>query len=100
MVAAVVGWEDAQQKFSAHSGVGRVAGRPFQIGGVLNGQNIFVKRGGVGVFGRGRVLCAADGLGAELFGGAKSISRGLKCRGLGIRPALEFEHGKVRGIGD
>ncbi len=35
MVAAVVGRENAEQKLSAHTGIGRVAGRPFQIGGVL-----------------------------------------------------------------
>jgi hypothetical protein len=37
VVAAVVGREDAEQKFTAHAGVGRVSRRPLQIGGVLNG---------------------------------------------------------------
>lgn len=39
MVAAVVGRENAKQKFNSHTGVGRVSRRPFQIGGVLV-QNI------------------------------------------------------------
>ena len=34
MVAAVVGREDAQQKFTAHAGVGRVGGRELQVGSV------------------------------------------------------------------
>jgi len=32
---------------------------------------------------------------AELFGMAKSISRGLECRRFGIRPAFEFQRGKI-----
>ena len=94
----MVGREDAEQKLSAHSGVGGVARGELQVGGVLNSQNIFVKCRGVGVLGRGRVLRPADGLGAELFGRAKSSSRGLKCRRLGGRPAFECQRGKVRGI--
>ena len=42
VVAAVIGREDAEKKFAAHTGVGGVAGRPFQIGGVLYGQDVFV----------------------------------------------------------
>ena len=34
VVAAVVGREDAEQKFTAHAGVGRVGGRKFRVGGV------------------------------------------------------------------
>ena len=98
MVAAMVGREDAEQKLSAHSGVGGISGGELQVGGVLNRQNVFVKRGGIGVLGRGGVNRAADGLGAELFGRAKSSSRGLKCRRLGGRPAFECQRGKVRGI--
>ena len=44
----MVGWEDAEFKFIAHAGVGGVGGRPLQIGGVLYGQDGFVKRGGIG----------------------------------------------------
>ena len=98
MVAAVVGREDAEQKLAAHSGVGGVARGKLQVGGVLNGQNVFVKRRGIRVFGRGGVNRAADGLRSELFGRAKSSSRGLKCRRLGGRPAFEGQRGKVRGI--
>ena len=100
MVSPVVGREDAEQKFIAHASVGRVGRRPFQIGGVLNRQNVLVKRGGVGVLLRGGVLCAADGFDAVLFGGAKTVAGGLKGRGLGIRPAFELERGQVRGVGD
>jgi hypothetical protein len=35
MVAAVVGWENAEQKLSAHSCVGGVARGELQVGGVL-----------------------------------------------------------------
>ena len=99
MVAAVVGRENAQQKLSAHSGVGGIARGKLQISSVLNGQNIFVKRRGVRVLGRGRVNRAAGGLNAKLFGRAKSSSRGLKGRRLGSRPAFECQCGQVRGIG-
>lgn len=75
-ISAVVGRENAQQKFSAHAGVGRVARRPFQIGGVLNRQNVFVKRRGIGVPGRGAVFCSADGLFSDLFAGPK-VSRAV-----------------------
>ena len=64
MVAAVVGRENAEEKFTAHTGVGGVGRGPLQIGGVLNGQNVFVKRGGVGGFHAGRLLgVALAGLG-------------------------------------
>ena len=99
VVAAVVGREDAEQKFAAHAGVGGVAGRPFQIGGVLDGQNKFVKRGGVGVLLRGGVFRAADLLHAVLFRRAKGTARGLEGGGFGIRPAFLFERGQVRGVG-
>ena len=98
MVAAVVGREDAEQKFAAHAGVDGVAGRPLQVGGVLDGQNKFVKRGGVGVLLRGGVFRAADLLHAVGFRRAKGVARGLKGRGFGIRPAFLFERGQVRGI--
>jgi hypothetical protein len=94
----VVGRENAEEKLSAHSGVGGISGGKLQVSSVLNGQNVFVKRRGVGVLGRGRVDRSADGLRAELFGRAKSSSRGLKCRRLGGRPAFERQRGKVRGI--
>ena len=90
MIAAVVGRKNAEQKLSAHSGIGGIARGELQVGSVLDGQNIFVKRRGVGVLGRGGVNRAAGGLNAELFRRAKSIARGLKRRRLGIRPAFEF----------
>src|ERR1017187_999810 len=40
--------EDAQYEFGAGGGVGRIGGRQFQIGGVLDGQNMVVGVGGVG----------------------------------------------------
>jgi hypothetical protein len=43
--------KDAQFEFGAGGGVGRVGGRKFQVGGVLDGQNVFVSVGGVGVRG-------------------------------------------------
>ena len=42
MVTAVVRREYVQQKFAMHVGVGQVGHRPFQIGGVLDVQNVFV----------------------------------------------------------
>jgi len=99
VVAAVVGRENTEQKFAAHAGVGGVAGRPFQIGGVLDGQNKFVERGGIGVLLRGGVFRAADLLHAVGFRRAKAVARGLEGRGLGIRPAFLLERGQVRGIG-
>lgn len=98
VVAAVVRRENAEQKLAAHAGVGRIARGELQVGGVLNGQNIFVKRRGIRVLGRGRVNRAAGGLNAKLFGRAKRISRSLKCRRLGRRPAFECQRGEVRGI--
>ena len=98
IVAAVVGRENAEQKLAAHAGVGGIARGKLQVGCVLDGQNIFVKSGGVGVLGRGRVFRSACGLNAELFGRAKGSPRGLKCRRLGGRPAFECQRGKVRGI--
>lgn len=98
MVAAMVGWKDAEAEFIAHAGVGGIAGRPLQIGSVLDGQNKFVERGGVGVFLRGAVLGSALGVFADLFGGPKGVARGLECGGFGIRPALLLEQGQVRGV--
>ena len=56
--------EDAQFEFGAGGGVGRVGGRKFQVGGVLDGQNVFVGVGGVGGFHAGRLFGVAPvGLG-------------------------------------
>jgi len=98
VIAAVVGRENAEQKLSAHSDVGGVARGELQVGGVLNRQNVFVKRRSIGVLGRGGVFRSAGGQNAKLFGRAKGSSRGLKCRRLGGRPAFECQRGKVRGI--
>ena len=51
--------EEAQPEFSAGGRVGRVGGRQFQIGGVLDGQNVFVGVGGVGGFYAGRLFGVA-----------------------------------------
>jgi hypothetical protein len=48
--------EDAQFEFGAGGGVGRVGGRKFQVGGVLDGQNVFVSVSGVGGFHAGRLF--------------------------------------------
>ena len=42
--------EDVRFEFGAFGGVGRVCGRKFQVGGVLDGQNVFVEVGVVGGF--------------------------------------------------
>ena len=78
MVPAAVRREDAEQKFSAHAGIGGVGGRPFQVGGVLDGQQVFVKRGGVGVLLSNRVFYAPDGFDAVFFEGTKKVTRSLK----------------------
>ena len=60
--------EDAQFEFGAGGGVGRVGGRKFQVGGVLDGQDVFVGVGGVGGFYSGRFFGVA--LAGLLRGGA------------------------------
>jgi hypothetical protein len=55
VIAAVGGRENAEQELAARSGVGVIACGKLQVGGVLDGQNIFVKRRGVRVLGRGGV---------------------------------------------
>ena len=56
--------EDAQYEFGAGGGVGRIGGRQFQIGGVLDGQNVFVGVGGICGFHAGRLFGVAPvGLG-------------------------------------
>src|ERR1035437_2781728 len=89
--------EDAQFEFGAGGGVGRVGGRKFQVGGVLDGQNVFVGVGGVGGFHTGRLFGVA--LAGLLRGGAggKRGAHGGESRGLVIRPAPEFHRGQVRG---
>ncbi len=62
---------------AVRSGVDRVSRRPLQIGGVLNGQNVFVKHRGIVVLLHSGVLGSADLLHAVLFGRAKGSSRGL-----------------------
>src|ERR1035437_2862966 len=89
------GRKGVEPEFVAHAGVGRVGGRPLQIGGVLNGQKIFVKRGGVGVLGGGGILRAALGGLLRGRGRAKSLPRGGEGGGLGVRPTLEFERGQI-----
>ena len=62
--------EEAQPEFGAGGGVGRVGGRQFQIGGVLDGQNVFVGIGGVGGFHTGRLFgVARAGLLRDAAGG-------------------------------
>ena len=51
--------EDAQLEFGAGGGVGRVGGRRFKVGGVLDGKNVFVGGGGVGGFHAGRLFGVA-----------------------------------------
>ena len=89
--------EDAQFEFGAGGGVGRVGGGEFQIGGVLDGQNVFVGVGGVGGFHAGRLFGVA--LAGLLRGGAggKSLAHGDEGLGIGIGPALQFQRGQVRG---
>jgi len=89
--------EDAQFEFGAGGGVGRVGSGKFQIGGVLDGQNVFVGVGGVGGFHAGRLFGVA--LAGLLRGGAggKRGAHGGEGLRLGIRPAFEFHRGQVRG---
>ena len=88
--------EEAQSEFGTLRGVGRVGGGQFQIGGVLDGQDVFVGVGGVGGFHAGRLFGVA--LAGLLRGGAggKRAAHGGEGRGLGIRPAFEFHRGQVR----
>jgi len=89
--------EDAQLEFGAGGGVGRVGGRQFQVGGVLDGQNVFVGVGGVGGFHAGRLFGVA--LAGLLRGGAggKRGAHGGEGLRFGIRPAFEFHRGQIRG---
>ena len=51
--------EDAQFEFGAGGGIGLGGGREFQVGGVLDGQNVFVGVGGIGGFHAGRLFGVA-----------------------------------------
>ena len=79
----------------ADAGVGGIGGRPLQVGGVLNGQQPFVKVGGIGIFLAGGDFCAALGSLFRLVARPKTFARGHKGRRLGIRPALQLERGQV-----
>ena len=95
----MIGREDAQFEFGAGGGVGRVGGRKFQIGGVLDGQNVFVGIGGVGGFHAGRLFGVA--LAGLLRGGAggKRGAHGGESLRFGIRPAFELHREQVcRGL--
>ncbi len=89
--------EEAQAEFGAGGGVGRVGGGQFQVGGVLDGQNVFVGFGGVGGFHAGRLFGVA--LAGLLDGGAggKGGAHGGEGLRLGIRPAFEFQRGQICG---
>ena len=78
--------EEAQFEFGALRGVGRVGGRKFQVGGVLDGQNVFVGVGGIGGFHAGRLFGFA--LAGLLRGGAggKRAAHGSEGLRLGICP--------------
>jgi hypothetical protein len=82
----VVRREGVQSEFIALGGVGGIDGREFQVSSVLDGQDVFLKVGGVGVLHRGRLfgvaLAGLLGLGA----GGKGSAHGGKGRGLGSRP--------------
>ena len=89
--------EDAQLEFGAGGGVRRVGGRKFQVGGVLDGDDVFVGNRGIGVLHAGRLLGVA--LAGLLRGGAggKRAAHGGEGRRVGIRPAPEFQRRQVRG---
>ena len=89
--------KDAQFEFGAGGSVGRGGGRKFQVGGVLDGQNVFVSIGGVGGFHAGRLFGVA--LAGLLRGGAggKRGAHGGKSLRFGIRPAFEFQRGQIGG---
>ncbi len=80
--------EDAQPEFGADGRVGRVGGRKFQVGGVLDGQDVFVGIGGVGGFHAGRLFGVA--LAGLLRGGAgwKRAANGGKGLRLGNPSSL------------
>jgi hypothetical protein len=86
--------KDAQSEFGAGGGVGRVGGRKFQVGGVLDGQNVFVGVSGVRGFHAGRLFGVA--LAGLLRGGAggKRAAHGGEGLRFGIRPAFEFQRGR------
>jgi len=68
-----------------------------QVGGVLDGRNMVVKVGGVGVFHPGRLSGVALG-GLLVFGaGGKRAAHGSERRPLGIPPALKLEREQARG---
>ena len=98
VVTAVVGRENAELKFIAHAGVGRIGRRPLQIRRVLDGQQPFVKVGGIGVFLAGGIFRAAFGGLLGHAGSAQTLPRVCKCLRFGIGPALEFQRGQVRRV--
>ena len=89
--------KDAQLEFGAGGSVGRVGGGTFQVGGVLDGQDVFVGVGGIGGFHAGRLFGVA--LAGLLRGGAggKRAAHGGEGLRFGIRPAFEFHRGQVGG---
>jgi hypothetical protein len=86
--------EDAQSEFGALWSVGGIGGREFQVGGVLDGQDVFVGVGGIGGFHAGRLFGVA--LAGLLRGGAggECAAHGGEGLRFGIRPAFEFQRGR------
>lgn len=93
----VVRGNGVQAEFVAFGGVGGIHGGEFQVGSVLDGQNMVVKVGVVGVFHPSR-LFGVPLAGLPVFGaGGKRAAHGGERRPLGIRPASELERGQARG---
>jgi len=89
--------EDAQLEFGAGGGVRRVGGRKFQVGGVLDGDDVFVGNRGIGVLHAGRLLWRRSGRIAAWWCWRKRAAHGGEGRRVGIRPAPEFQRRQVRG---
>ena len=88
--------EKAQLEFRARGGIGRVGGGQFQVGRVLDGEDVFVGVGGVGGFHAGRLLGVA--LAGLLDGGAggKRVAHRRERLRLGIRPAFKLQRRQIR----
>jgi len=82
----MIGREDAEFEFGAGGGVGRVGGREFQVGGVLDGQDVFVGIGGKMGIGVWKLGMVGGGLGTMFRNWGKPSGKmrcGRKPLGLG-----------------
>lgn len=80
--------------------VGGVIRRPLQVGGVLDGLQMFVEQVGVVVADAGGIEAASLTAFLGGVGAAQRGDGGLQRRGIGINPASGFQGGEIGGVLD